>query len=165
MTATNVTHLRNLAAARAVLSLLATTDDGGVAVSSVLAADENSAELAGVTLDQRMRFIDVVDGDADAGAAADEISNMIVVNHREDPLVAAAANIDLVRLLRLILATTDVDYRLLERNLRVASDQERATAAALIRLGNIRYMVKDIVDLLGPVDAGADADHHRIAAE
>ncbi len=169
MTYRNNNHLRHLAASRAILALLASTDDGGRAVSSVLAGDEDATELAGVTLPQRMRFIDVVDGDDDdsARSAADEVANMIWANHGDDPLAGVAANMDLVRLLRLILATTDVDYRLLSRNLRVASPQEKATADVLIRLGNIRRIVEGVVDLLGPIDADADADdeHARVAAE
>jgi len=165
MTYRNPSHLRHLAATRAILSLLAGTDDGGKAVSSVLAGDEDSAELAGVTLPQRLRFIDVVDGDESALAAADEITNIICANHGDDPLAGVAANMDLIRLLRLILATTDVDYRLLSRNLRVATSQEKATADALIRLGNIRRLVEGVVDLLGPIDADADAEDARVAAE
>lgn len=154
----NPAHLRKLAETRAVLALLAGSDDGGAAVSSVLAGDEDSGELAGVTLAQRLRYIDVVDGDDSALAAADEITNVISANHGDHPLAAVAANLDLVRLLRVILQTTDVDYRLLAQDLRTASPQEKVTANVLIRLGSIRRMVESVVDLLGPDAADADAD-------
>lgn len=161
MTQSTPAHLRKLAEARAVLALLAGSDDGGEAVSSVLAGDEDVGELAGVTLDQRLRYIDVVDGEDSALAAADEITNIICANHGDHPLAGIAANLDLVRLLRLILQTADVDYRLLDQDLRAASPQEKATANALVRLGSIRHMVEGVVDLLAP-DAVEDA---RIAAE
>ena len=112
MTYGNSDHLRHLTVAKAIVSLLAQSDDAE-AVGSILCCDAESERLAGVTEAQRLRLIDITDGDDGdrSEAVADEIASIIRANHGTSAVPAAAAGIDLLRTLRLIeMEAGSLDY-------------------------------------------------------
>lgn len=151
MPSTNMTHLRNLATARAILSLLATSDDPE-GVAAILAGDREAEDAGGITPEQRARYIDVTDGADCPLAAADQLTTIIWANHGTGSLPITAGNIDLVRSLRLI----DQEIKQCRAD---ASARELAFA-----INKIAYLVSGPVALLAPIE-GEDEVQPAVAAE
>jgi hypothetical protein len=158
----NQDHLRHLATAKAIVSLLAQSDNAE-AVGSILCADDEAGRLAGVTEAQRLRLIDVMDGD-DPVETANEIGNIIRANHGDTIVPAAAANLDLLRTLSMIeMEAASIDYSPLSvdpRKMDITHPHTVAAREALHSLAKIRVMAQFVTTLLmppEPVDAAWEA--------
>lgn len=148
----NPDHLRHLATAKAIVSLLAQSDNAE-AVGSILCADAEAEALAGVAEAQRLRLIDVMDSDEPA-ATANEIATIIRANHGDSAVPACAADIDLIRTLRLIeMEAGSIDHSPLSvdpRKMDISHPHTVAAREALHSLAKIRVMAQLVTTLLMP---------------
>ena len=164
---TNYTHLRRLAKARAVVSLFAPMEtEEGQAIASIFGAKETAEELCGITLAQRLRLIDVVEGHGVGPELADELTRIINANHGANELATAAAEIDLVQSLsdieRLTRMNEQATVDVLTKATPGSPDAFGAATAFMSRLREIGRIVNPRIALL---QQGARDDAARIAAE
>lgn len=165
---TNYTHLRRLAAARAVVSLFTSmkTEDA-LAVGSILAGLDASEDMCGISREQRLRLIDITDAldhDVPNPDLAADLTAIITANHGDGPFARAAAGIDLLKTLREIEHLVRVNEAMTADILHSKSHKDHFAAAnaAIFRLREIGRIVNPVVALLQP---GASDDAARIAAE
>ena len=149
----NPDHLRRLAIARVVLALTAASEEDTKGVWSILCADDQASDLAGVTTRQRQRIIDVLQG-GDVKAAADEIGMIIIANHGDSLVPEVAASIDILETLRGIEKLTDgLDQKVMyidPRKMDIAHPHTAAARKAVDKLLKIRSTVKAATAFLAP---------------
>lgn len=162
---TNYTHLRRLAVARAVVSLFASmeTDDAN-AVAGLLIGTEDAEAECGITLEQRLRMIDIMEADVPGTVLAADLTKVITDNHGTGPFARTAAGIDLLQALRDVERHTRLNDPATVTALCGNSHEAKHTAAAnaIFHLREIGRIVNPLIALL---QSGAGNDAQAVAAE
>lgn len=163
---TNYTHLRRLAAARAIVSLFGNmTPEDAQAVAGLLAGIDEAEDECGISRQQRLRMIDIMEADVPGTVLAADLTKIITDNHGvSNELARTAAGIDLMQSLRDVERLVRINEAMTADVLRSKSHKDHFAAAnaAIFRLREIGRVVTPLVALLEP---GAGKDAQAVAAE
>lgn len=163
---TNYTHLSRLAKARAVVSLFGNmTQEDAQAVAGLLAGIDEAEDECGITRQQRLRMIDIMEADVPGTVLAADLAKIITDNHGvSNELARAAAGIDLLQALRDVERLVRINENMTADILRSKSHKDHFAAAnaAIFRLREIGRVVTPLVALLEP---GAGNGAQAVAAE
>lgn len=163
---TNYTHLRRLAKARAIVSLFGNmTPEDAQAVAGLLAGIDEAEDECGISRQQRLRMIDIMEADVPGTVLAADLTKIITDNHGvSNELARTAAGIDLLQALRDVERLVRINEAMTADVLRSKSHKDHFAAAnaAIFRLREIGRVVTPLVALLEP---GVGNDAQAVAAE
>lgn len=164
---TNYTHLRRLAAARAIVSLFGNMKpEDAQAVAGLLAGIDEAEDECGISRQQRLRMIDIMEADVPGAVLAADLTKIITDNHGTGPFARTAAGIDLLQALRDVERHTRLNdpatVKKLTKGTPGSPDAFGAATDAIFHLREIGRIVNPLIALLQP-EAGEGTQ--AVAAE